>query len=297
MGNCPKKGTTVRLTKGTTPPIHQFCSILLHESWYTPRFGTKSIAIHHCNGCHIRRNRQRTPPAILFADYLVIYENTHEQAEEQLGLWRKAIENKGLRVSRSKTEYLPPSFCQDSKVKLGGEAIKNVTTFKYLGSMFDAEGGSTTDCKNIVLLAWNKCREVTGVICDNKVPVKLKHNIYKTVLKPTITYGAECWTMKKKDEMLMNKNEMRMLRWTQGVSLRDHKRNEEIREAATVQPITTHLMQKRLRWYGHVRRRDESHITRTVLDTEVEGVRPTGRPQLRYMDTTRPGHHQKRYEE
>ena len=82
-----------------------------------------------------------------------------------------------------------------------------------------------------------------------------------------------------------NSTEMRMLRWIQGVSLREHKRNEEIREAATVQPIATHLMQKRLRWYGHVRRRDESHITRTVLDMEVEGVRPRGRPKLRYMDT------------
>ena len=122
-------------------------------------------------------------------------------------------------------------------------------------------------------------------ICDKKIPVKLKHKIYKTVIKPTMTYGAECWTMKKKDEMLMNKTEMRMLRWIQGVSLREHKRNEEIREAATVQPIATHLMQKRLRWYGHVRRRDESHITRTVLDMEVEGVRPRGRPKLRYMDT------------
>ena len=61
--------------------------------------------------------------------------------------WRRAIENKGLRVSRSKTEYLPPSSCHDSKVKLGEEEIKNVTTFKYLGSIFDAEGGSTTDCK------------------------------------------------------------------------------------------------------------------------------------------------------
>ena len=60
--------------------------------------------------------------------------------------------------------------------------------------------------------------------------------------------------MKKKDEMLMNKTE-----WIQGVSLREHKRNEDIREAATVQPITTHLMQKRLRWYGHVSRRDDSH--------------------------------------
>ena len=73
--------------------------------------------------------------------------------------------------------------------------------------MFDAEGGTTTDCKNRVRLAWNKWREVTGVICDKKVPVKLKHKIYKTVIRPTMTYGAECWTMKKKDEMLMNKTE------------------------------------------------------------------------------------------
>ena len=223
---------------------------------------------------------------MLFADDLVLCKKTREEAEEQLELWRKAIENKGLRVSRNKTEYLPPSSCHD-KVKLDGEEIQNVTTFKYLGSMFDTEGGTTTDCKNRVRLAWNKWREVTGVICDKKVPVKLKHKIYKTVIRPTMTYGAECWTMKKKDEMLMNKTEMRMLRWIQGVSLRELKRNEEIRKAATVQPIATHLMQKRLRWYGHVRRRDESHITRTVLDMEVEGVRPRGRPKLRYMDTIR----------
>ena len=54
----------------------------------------------------------------------------------------------------------------------------------------------------------------------------------------------ECWTMKKKDEMLMNMTEMGMLLWIQGVSLIDHIRNEEIVEAATVQPIATHLMQK-----------------------------------------------------
>ena len=98
----------------------------------------------------------RGPPhAMLFADDLVICKNTHEQTEDQLELWRNPIENKGLRVSRSKTEYLPPSSCHDSKVKLGGEEIKNVTTFKYLGSMFGTEGGSITDCKNRVRLAWN----------------------------------------------------------------------------------------------------------------------------------------------
>ena len=77
----------------------------------------------------------RGPPhELLFADDLVLCESTREEAEEQLGLWRNAIENKGLRVSRNNTENLPPSSCHD-KVKLGGEEI--ITTFKYLGSMFD----------------------------------------------------------------------------------------------------------------------------------------------------------------
>ena len=53
--------------------------------------------------------------------------------------------------------------------------------------MFDAEGGPTTDWKNRVRQAWNKWREVTGVIRDKKVPVKLKHKIYKTVIRPTMT--------------------------------------------------------------------------------------------------------------
>ena len=136
----------------------------------------------------------------------------------------------------------------------------------------DAEGGTTTDGKKRIHLAWNKWREVNGVICDRKVPVKLKHKIYMTVIRPTMTYEAECWTIKKKDEMLMNKTEMRMLRYIQGVSMREHNRNEEFMEAATVQPIATYLMQKRLRRYGHVRRIDESYSTRTVLDM-VESVR------------------------
>ena len=87
------------------------------------------------------------PQAMLFGDDLVLCENTHEEAEEQLELWRKAFENKGLRVSKRKTEYLPPSSCHDT-IKLGGEEIKNVTTFKYIGSMFDAEGETIQIAKN-----------------------------------------------------------------------------------------------------------------------------------------------------
>ena len=164
--------TSVRTLIGSTESVE--VKVGLHQgSPLSPLLFTTVMDV-------ISKEVGRGPPqAMLFADDLVLCVNTREEAEEQLELWRNAIENKGLRVSRNKTEFLPPSSCHDS-VKLGGEEFKNVTTFKYLGSMCDAEGGrgTATDCKNRVRLAWNKWRDVTGVICDKKVPVKLKHKIY-----------------------------------------------------------------------------------------------------------------------
>ncbi|XP_068238265.1 trichohyalin-like [Palaemon carinicauda] len=40
----------------------------------------------------------------------------------------------------------------------------------------------------------------------------------------------------------------------------------------------------RLRWYGHVMRRDEQHIRRTLREMEVQGTRRRGRPKRRWVD-------------
>ena len=122
-----------------------------------------------------------------------------------------------------------------------------------------------------------------GVICDKKVPVKLKVKIY--LPDSTMLYGAECcWAMRKKEEHLLNKTEMRMLRWIQGISLKDHVRSEEIRKRLNVMPIVDQVTKRRLSWYGHIKRRKPEDMTRTVLGMEMPGKRPRGRPRIRWMD-------------
>ena len=79
-------------------------------------------------------------------------------------------------------------------------------------------------------------------------------------------YAAECWAMRKKEEHLLNKTEMRMLRWIQGISLKDHVRSEEIRTRLNVMPIVDQVTKRRLSWYGHIKRRKPEHMTRTVLE-------------------------------
>ena len=49
-------------------------------------------------------------------------------------------------------------------------------------------------------------------------------------------------------------------------------------------PINSVLTQKRLSWYGHVLRRDETHITKSTLRTTLPGTRPRGRPKIRWLD-------------
>ena len=81
--------------------------------------------------------------------------------------------------------------------------------------------------------------------------IKLKDKVYTTVIKPTMTYGAECWAVRKKDENRLHVAEMRMLRWIRGKTRKDHVRNQSIQEDAKVCPMSTFLRQKRLNLYGH----------------------------------------------
>ena len=142
----------------------------------------RGIVIRHYMLYVISQEVGRWPPdGTLFSDDLVICENTRELGEEQLDLWRKAIENKEQRVSRSKTEYLPLSSYDYTKLKLGGYRTCNDVYISrvdvwcriWIHRIF----------QNSVRLAWNKWIRVT---CDKKVLVKLKHNIYKTVIHPTM---------------------------------------------------------------------------------------------------------------
>ena len=78
------------------------------------------------------------------------------------------------------------------------------------------------------------CHIDGAVILESKK--KMLYAIMYYNITPTTLYGAGCWAMRKKEEHLLNKTEMRMLRWIQGISLKDHVRSEEIRKRLNVVP-------------------------------------------------------------
>ncbi|PZC79580.1 hypothetical protein B5X24_HaOG216245 [Helicoverpa armigera] len=64
----------------------------------------------------------------------------------------------------------------------------------------------------------------------------------------------------------------------------DRVRNEYIRGSLKVAPVSEKLRGNRLSWYGHVMRRNESHVVSKVMSMNVDGYSGRGRPKKRWMD-------------
>ena len=80
------------------------------------------------------------------------------------------------------------------------------------------------------------------------------------------------------------RSEMRMLRWMCKVTKLDKIRNERIRGTTKVGEITKKVQERRLKWYGHVMRREEHYAGRRAIVMKVQGIRKRGRPKRRWLD-------------
>ncbi|KAK3517096.1 hypothetical protein QTP86_005289, partial [Hemibagrus guttatus] len=95
--------------------------------------------------------RQESPWTMMFADDIVICSESREQVEESLERWRFAVEKRGMKVSRSKTEYMCVNEREGSgTVRLQGEEVKKVQEFKYLGSTVQSNGECGKEVKKRV---------------------------------------------------------------------------------------------------------------------------------------------------
>ena len=150
--------------------------------------------------------RREPPCTMLFADDIVICEETREEVEQRLESWKYALERRGMKVSRSKTEYLCINEGNDDEtVKMEDTKVPRVKEFKYLGS---------------------------------------------TVLST-----------------------VKMLRFAMGVTRNDKIRNEHIKSTVKVERLGMKMRESRLRWYGHVMRRDQEYVERKMMEMELPGKR------------------------
>lgn len=230
-----------------------------------------------------RANIDNSRLTLLFADDILIAEEDPTTLQQNLSLWQHSLEDNGLKISRMKTEYL---YCSNSDpdnptpdIYLDNHLIQNCKDFKYLGSKVNRHSSCDDDVKHRVSVGWMKFQENSGILCDKKFMPKLKGRLYTTVIRPALLYGSECWTSYKEYNDKLTATEMKMLRMSAGVTLKDKLRSSYIRKSLGVdETIVTKLEERQMKWYGHVMRRDEEHIVKKSMNIELPRQARRGRP-------------------
>ena len=106
-----------------------------------------------------------------------------------------------------------------------------------------------------------------------------------TAIPPALAFGNETWPVTGKIMDKVGSCDMRMLRYCMGISLEEHRRNEEITSEAKIMLIRNVMRKRRLEWFGHVSRRERDEDIRRVYEMRLEGSRGRGRPKQRWNDT------------
>ena len=96
-----------------------------------------------------------------------------------------------------------------------------------------------------------------------------------------MVYGLETVAVTKKQ--VKEVAQMKMLRFAMGVTRKDI-RNDYIRSTVKIERLGMKMKEGRLRWYGHVMRRDQEYVGRKRIEMELPGKRKRGRPKRKFLN-------------
>lgn len=112
-----------------------------------------------------------------------------------------------------------------------------------------------------------------------------KVKIYKTTIRPVITYAAETRAETRKTKQTMTTTEMNSLRAIVGKTRFDRVPNTEIRNQCDIQDISKWVKTRRKAWNEHVDRASPDRLIKSIRDQRIHGVRDRGRPPKRWKDS------------
>ena len=205
----------------------------------------------------------------------------------------KWVHKKCSGVSTSLTRFLGSFVCKrclapEPEAPLSiplesGECIERVQKFCYLGDMLNANGGVASAVVTRTRCAWKKFRELSSILEAKRVSLRMKSKLYHSCVRPSLIYGSETWAMKAEDNAKINRADLMMIRKMirGGFDLSQ----KECRKRSNLESIISIVRKSRLRWVGHVERKEEDDWTRKCMSMDIGGKRPQGRPKTTWMST------------
>ena len=173
-------------------------------------------------------------------------------------------------------------FTNHIDIKVDNEILEVTKEYIYLGQLVTMCGNFIPEINRRIKLGWSAFGR-NSMIFKSNMPLYLKKKTFDQCILPVLTYGCETWTLNTTIVHKLQVAQRNMERSMLGITRRDRKRIDWIRQKTKVSDIVERIKSLKWSWAGHVARRTDDRWTRKVLEWYPRGVkRPRKRPQDRW---------------
>ena len=114
-----------------------------------------------------------------------------------------------LKLNVKKTKLMTIGDVPDHiTIRVNNDPVEKVKQFKYLCSLKSTDGDCSKNVNARIAMAKRRMCEPTTLWKDRSIPVALKMRLVKTLVWTVLSYGAEAWTVKVRDERKITSMEM-----------------------------------------------------------------------------------------
>ena len=162
----------------------------------------------------------------------------------------------------------------------------SVLDFTYLGSTISNNWCNDDEIQRRVAKANASFDRLRQRLWNNHhVSMRVKGKIFRAIVLSTLLYGAEAWTMYRRQVKKLHAFIMRYLRLIMRITWMDIMTNKDLIERTGLPFMEDLLIRKNLRLTGHLMRMSPDRLPRQILYSQLSsGHRKRGRPHLRLED-------------
>ena len=216
-----------------------------------------------------------------FADDTALIANDEKNLQQIVTKVRDATSKAGLDMNVKKTKTMIISKDPEGKklnIRVGNEVLEQIEKMKYLGTQITVDIKTDVEIDTRSNFAKAKFSSMSKILTSKRLKLKTRLKILKCYTYSIFTYGCEAWTLSKVLEDKIEAFEMWCLREIGQVKWKDHVTNVEVlRRLGTERQLLNDIQKRKLRYYGHIKRKN--NILTTIVEGRLEDRRPRGRPR------------------
>ena len=138
---------------------------------------------------------------ILYADDIALLCNNVDELAEIIEIYGNTFTRFGLKISTNKTVTMAFNVQEETKSKpslisIGGVALENVRTFKYLENMISINDEDPSHYLTFrISSAFQKWNELKHVLTDRRIKMSTRIKILEACVRSRLLYSTQAWEL------------------------------------------------------------------------------------------------------